>query len=374
MSNGTAPFLTDEQKTILRKSALCAKLSEDQADYFFQVVERTRLDPFLGQIRPDVRRSKNDEGVKELTLLIITTLAGLRLIGDRTKQHDGESPVEWSDKEGNWKEVWLSEEPPAAARSSVYRKDRSHPQVSIVNWEGMVQMVYDRNGKTVPNPFWRKMGPHMLGKCSLAGAYRGAYPDASGLYISEELGEELDPDSEQAIEAEMVRRAREEKEYWDKEREQGRVSIDEQQRLEKEAAASKPATVQQELPVAGAASAPEKPKIKEPAPAPLKQAPLEELKPQPKLETVESSFANGSYMNFPITRIELFKDRTVGSLTSTEMKGLAPWLKKVEEAWVNLDDDFKAHYRALKQRVDDDYQKELESLADNLDFGSVESK
>src|ERR1700721_4430893 len=137
MTNGDAlpPFLTDEQKQLLRKSAMCSKLSDDQFAYFLGVTERTRLDPFVGQIRPDVRNSTSEGGQKEPTLLIIVTLQGLRVIGDRSGQLDGESGLEWAGKNGEWHDSWTAEDSPVVARASVHRKDRKFPFTAVCRWD-----------------------------------------------------------------------------------------------------------------------------------------------------------------------------------------------------------------------------------------------
>lgn len=347
MSTGIAPvqfpstklFLSEEQREILRKSALCSKLNSDQTEYFFEVIERTRLDPFTGQIRADIRNAKNEDGQKVPTLIIITTLQGLRGIGDRSGQLDGESAPEWCDADGNWKDVWLSSDPPAAARASVYRKDRPRPQTATVRWDAFCQLTYDRNGNAVPGPFWKRMGSHMLAKCALAAGYRGAFPNqCSGLYISEELGGELDADSEEAIEAEMIRRANAEKQYWDKEREKGNLPIDEVQK-------------QQNLRDAREHT------HYIPGP-PVQQSAVRELTP----------FNKADWQNFVIRRIQLFKGRTVGSLTPGELQGAGNWMAQIEKSWSNIDDDLKAHYKAIKARLD--YEREASALADGLDFST----
>jgi phage recombination protein Bet len=340
-SNSLSPkFLSDEAKGILQKSAMCSKLSEDQIDYFLQVVERTKLDPYAGQIRPDIRMTKNAHGEKEPTLLIITTLAGLRTIGERSGQHDGESPIEWCDAEGEWKDVWLNKEPPLAARASVYRKDRNRPQTEIARWDAYVQLQWDQKGNAVPNRFWERMGSLMIGKCARAAAYRGAYPDpCSGLYITEEIGAELDPDSEEAIEAEMIRRARDEKAYWAAEREKGNLPIDEQQRRD------------------GIF-----PRSEQPAPVqPNAVHPLE-------VTSIPTRVDKADWQSFVIRRIELFKGRSVGSLNATELQGMGSWMAKVEKSWPSLDEDMKAHYKAIKARMD--YERETVALADGLDFST----
>jgi phage recombination protein Bet len=339
-------FLSPEQREILRKSPLCAKLTSDWCDYFFEVVERTKLDPFTGQIRPDVRKAKEEDGTKVPTLIIITTLQGLRSIGDRSGHLDGESAPEWSDANGEWKDVWLYSDPPVAARASVYRKDRPRPQTAVVRWDAFVQLIYDKQGNLVPGPFWKKMGSHMLAKCALAAAYRGAFPNqCSGLYISEEIGDELDPDSEEAIEAEMIRRARDEKAYWDEERKKGNLPIDELQRSQ----GIFPRTLPDQS---------------------LRGAALVQQNAVPEshsaLSPNEIKQGKGDWQFFTIRRVQLFQGRTVGSLTVGELEGLSSWMEKVEKAWANLDEDLKAHYKAIKGRMD--YERDQMALADGLDF------
>lgn len=335
-------FLSDEAKDILRKSAMCSKLSKDQSDYFLQVVERTRLDPYVGQIRPDVRMTKNANSEKEPTLLIITTLAGLRTIGERSGQHDGESPIEWCDAEGNWKDVWLNKEPPLAARASVYRKDRNRPQTEIARWDAFVQLRWDKHGNAVPNPFWERMSSLMIGKCARAAAYRGAYPDqCSGLYISEELQDVLDSDSEEAIEAEMIRRARNEKEYWEKEKAKGNFPIDEVQRQERERSQRAQTTQGHNGPGLDLGVLPTLPETTAAPPLPRMTTPTAPTPPPPEPD----------WQHFVIQRIEALRGRAVGSLTAGEVQGLSGLLGRMAESWGGLDADLKAHYMAIRERI-----------------------
>jgi len=359
-------FLPEETRQILRKSALCSKLSDDQAAYFFEVCERTKLDPFTGMIRPDIRKRKLEDGSYEPVMLIITTLQGLRGIGDRSGLLDGESEIEWTGVNGEWHNAWLPKEPPIAARASIYRKDRTHPQTEIVRWDAFCQFVYNKKGEPVPNAFWDRMGSHMLGKCARAAGYRGAFPNlCSNLYITEEIHEELDKDSEEAIEAEMTRRARADKTYWEEENKKGNFSIDQQQQREKGEIASmgtspkltdrKVAQTEKtgaEL-FAGARTAPL------PAPLPSEATTL----PSEETTSPTNLIDMGGWQNFVITRIQLFKGRTVASLTKNEMDGLQGLMEKLKASWGGLDEDFKNHFNAIQARMDDDYQKELDKMA-----------
>jgi hypothetical protein len=343
-------FLSDHQRDILSKSALCARLDENQRAYFFEVVERTRLDPFTGQIKADIRNSKDpdDRNKKIPTLVLITTLQGLRVLAERTGKHQGEEGPQWCGTNGEWVDVWLPDAPPAAARAKVFRSDRDRPQSCVVRWDAFVQMEWGTGGQLQPGVFWKKMGSHMLGKCSLAGCYRGAYPDpCSGLYIPEELAPELDPDSEEAIEAEMIDRARREKEHWEKQNAKGVYSIDQQQAQEKAAAE----TNHQNGETNGASA-----------------------------ETTEAPDPD----KMIITRIEHFRGRTVGSLSRPEVIGLRTWLDRAHEKWDMLDESLRAHYLAIVDRYNRDQssaaeaeeqeatdQANLDTLPDGLDISAV---
>jgi hypothetical protein len=365
-----APFLTDAQRDLVRRS-LCKKLDEDQAAYFFEVVERTRLDPFTAQIRPDIRNTKDSDGVKHPTLLVIVTLQGLRGIGERSGKLDGEDPIEWCDNEGKWYEVWLRDEPPAAARATVYRIDRKHPQVTICRWEAFVQKVFDRGGKEVPNPFWRRMGSHMLGKCALAGSYRALFPNlCSGVYLEEELPTELDPESEPAIEAEMTRRAAADKEHWDKERARGNLPVNEQvpPPPEKNGKKKKEKT----------APAPPQPEpSREPVAPPTPPAAPVSPPTEPEVTGGKTESTEPIWKNYVLNRIKVFAGRTVGSLTSGDLRAVrGSWMAKVEASWGSIDADIKEHYSMLMQRIEHDeaLDRAAALAAAELDGMSEESK
>jgi hypothetical protein len=356
-------FLTPKQEEILRRSALCSRLDDNQIDYFFEVIRRTRLDPFTGQIRADIRNSKDpdDRNKKIPTLILITTLQGLRVLAERTGHHQGEEGPQWCGTNGDWVDVWLPEAPPAAARAKIFRNDRDRAQGAVVRWDAFVQMEWGTGGQLQVGLFWKKMGSHMLGKCALAGCYRAAYPDpCSGLYIPEELAQELDPDSEEAIEAEMANRARREKEYWEKKNAEGVYSVDQSQQREKEVFE------------AGKRSSNVIPMSTETAETNGKNGQNHETNGANQ-ETTEPP----DYDRFVITRIEAFRGRTVGSLTKPEVVGIRTWLDRAHERWDQLDENLKEHYMALVDRYNRDQtanteaEPQLETFPDGLDLTQV---
>jgi hypothetical protein len=332
-----APFLGEKQRALLRKG-MCAKLSDDQAEYFFEVVERTELDPFEGQIWPSVRMSKDEHGEKHPTMFVLVKLQGFRAIGDRSNLCDGEDPVEWCFDDGIWLPQWLSKDPPVAARARVYRKDRSRPQTVVCRWDAYCQFVFDKSGREVPNAIWKRLGSHMLGKCALAGCYRGIFPrQASNVYLIEEIPDEIDSESEAAIEAEMTRRYARDAEYWEQEKAKGRFPVGME---------PKPTTEP------------------EPAPEPAEQQP--EPEPEPAVATAPED-PRQDWRSFPITRIRLFEGKTVGSLTENEMRGLIPWLEKVGQRWGAADNDIRAHFSAISSRMQHEREGKRLSMEEELD-------
>jgi hypothetical protein len=355
-------FLSGLQRELLRKT-LCQRLDDDMAAYFFEVCERTHLDPFIAQIRPDIRRKKDEQGVKVPSMIVITTLQGLRGIGDRTGLLDGEDPVEWTGKDGVWRKEWLGMEYPLAARGSVHRKDHSRPQICVCRWDAFVQKVFDRNGKEVPNSFWEKMGSHMLGKCALAACYRGLFPNqASALYIEEELGsiEGEDTESEEAIEAEMKRRATREKETWEKLEAKGIKPVGVVKTRKREAEVyvvdGKEAARERAEQAAQEEALNQMPEVAPPPPAPQPTRPPPPPPPAPIAEPLPA----GNWANFPITRIKAFVGRSVGDLSLEELEILrVNWMNRVERGWADMGNDIKAHYRALQERLTYEAQQEV---------------
>jgi hypothetical protein len=349
-----APFLGDKQRLILSRG-MCAGLSEDQREYFYEVVERTELDPFQGQIWPSIRHTKDEQGQRIPTMFTLIKLQGFRAIGDRSGLCDGESPVEWCGQDGEWKEVWLSADPPYAARASVYRKDRSRSQTMVCLWVAFVQNVYDSKGSPVPNAIWKRMGPHMLGKCALAGAYRGAFPrQASGVYLIEELGgdEASDPESEASIEAEMTRRAIREANYWQEQRKKGVYPLGEKA-PEEQPPPPEPSPEPAKEPLPASVIARQEALMKFPPAIKVAEAPELPLDPR------------ADWRTFPISRIKALNGKAIGELTESELLGVTPWLEKVENNWGSVDNDIRAHYHALKQRLDNDRAKP-QALSDDM--------
>jgi phage recombination protein Bet len=166
--NGTSDITwTDEQKRLI-STTIAPGCSPDELRLFAYHCQRTGLDPFSKQIYAIKRGGR---------MTIQAGIDGLRAIAERTGQLDGCQRF-WCGDDGDWKEVWLSDKLPAAAKCVIHRKGCRHPFVGVA-------LFRDYNGGS---GLWTKMPSVMLGKVAEAQALRSGFPaDLSGLYSSEEM-------------------------------------------------------------------------------------------------------------------------------------------------------------------------------------------
>jgi len=165
MSNLTT--WTPEQ-TQLISSTIAPGCSGDELKLFAYACQRTGLDPFSKQIYAIKRGGK---------MTIQAGIDGLRAIAERTGQLDG-SMTYWCGADGAWQDVWLSDKPPAAAKTTIYRKGSSHAFIGVARFA-------DYNAG---QGLWSKMPAAMIAKCSEALALRKAFPaNLSGVYTTDEM-------------------------------------------------------------------------------------------------------------------------------------------------------------------------------------------
>lgn len=175
---------------LIRDTIMPPNSTMDEFELFVENCRTTGLSPFIRQIYPMKSGGKNPK------LTILVGIDGYRLIAQRTHEYDGQDGPYWCGPDGIWRDVWVSPEPPTAAKVVVYRTGASRGFTGIANYDAYVQTSKDWDtGKVGPNPMWRKMAANQLAKCAEALALRKAFPaEMSGIYTEDEMGQAFNED------------------------------------------------------------------------------------------------------------------------------------------------------------------------------------
>lgn len=193
--NIATPAELSREQIDLMKRTYCAGATDLEFELFVGICKRTGLDPFARQICM-VRRYSSKEEREVATVQI--TVDGLRLIAARTGDLAGHTEHYWCGPDGNWKDVWLEDTPPSAAKAGVKRKGFDEPVWAVARWKSYAQTYYDKGAKAqVLTAMWRDKDDVMLSKCAESLALRRAFPnDLAGLYSMEETQDQgfvIDP-------------------------------------------------------------------------------------------------------------------------------------------------------------------------------------
>lgn len=173
---------TAEQVNLIRDT-VARGATVDELKLFIAVCGRTGLDPFTKQIH-FVKRW--DAKLQKEVGTVQTGIDGYRLIAQRSGEYDGQDPREWCGKDGVWTDVWLSDDPPMAARATVYRKGIARGFTAVARYSAYC--VTDKHGKVVR--MWERMDAEQLAKCAEALALRMAFPnELSGVLTEDEMAQ-----------------------------------------------------------------------------------------------------------------------------------------------------------------------------------------
>jgi phage recombination protein Bet len=169
--------ITREQIDLIKQTVM-PQASDLELDLFINFCRTKRLDPLSKQVY--ATRQKNG------TWQFFSSIDGLRVIAQRSGEYLGQTAPFWCGPDGEWRDVWLSEDNPSAAKIGVWKRGNSEPTWGVATFKS-----YGR-GK---QGNWTSMPDVMLAKCAEAIALRKAFPDdLSGVYVKEEFTEASDPE------------------------------------------------------------------------------------------------------------------------------------------------------------------------------------
>jgi phage recombination protein Bet len=174
----------------LIKDVYAKGASDLEFEFFLNVSRHRALDIISGQLWLVKRYDSN---LQRDVMTPQTSIDGYRVLAERSTSYAGQVGPWWCGPDGEWKDAWLSDKPPTAARVGVLRKDWAEPIYAVARYSAYVQLKKDGN----PNKIWQKMSDLMLAKCAEALALRKAFPQqTSGIYTREEMGQaQIEPGS-----------------------------------------------------------------------------------------------------------------------------------------------------------------------------------
>ncbi|MFG3510205.1 phage recombination protein Bet [Streptomyces sp. NPDC047821] len=184
---------TPEQAAVLRQSGINDHVTAAELAGFLHLCQRTQLDPFSRQI---YLIGRWDKRAQREVFTPQTGIDGYRVVAHRVIAASGETfgyeDTMWCDASGRWRDAWLAQEPPAAAKVTVLRNGQRFSAVAL--FREYVQT--NKDGR--PIGLWGKMPAGQVAKCAEALALRKAFPhDLAGVYTAEEMAQADNPTAEE---------------------------------------------------------------------------------------------------------------------------------------------------------------------------------
>lgn len=165
--------ITNEKKELLRRT-VCKGASDDELEYCLAFAQHQALDALAGDMYFYKQREKRADGTWGEVIVPVVSIQGARKKAGRTGQYAGQVGPFWCGEDGVWKEVWLSSDPPAAAKVGVRLKGQAEPTFAVVTFASFARK--NQNGSLSGK--WASMPDHMLAIRAETHALKRACPDA----------------------------------------------------------------------------------------------------------------------------------------------------------------------------------------------------
>lgn len=178
-----APVSYNEQQLQLIKDAYARGASDEEFHLFVEIAKHRRLDILKGHM---CMIKFKDKQLGRDVFQPVVKIDGYRSLAEGSGQYEGQTSPQWCGKDGIWRDVWLEDVPPAAARVGVYRAGFREPLYAVARFNSYAQRWPDGNLKGQ----WGMMADLMIAKCAESLALRKAFPDQlGGTYTDDELAQ-----------------------------------------------------------------------------------------------------------------------------------------------------------------------------------------
>lgn len=185
-------FRMTGEKIQLLKDTFCKGATDAELELALALIQRTQLDPFARQIA-FIKRW--DGKLQREVMTPQVTIDGARLLAQRTGRYGGQLGPWWCGPDGEWRDVWLKSDAPAAAKVGVIRVGWAEPLYAVARFDAYAA----RNKDGRPVALWGSMPDVMIAKVAESLALRRAFPaELSGVYSDDEMAQASNAASHEA--------------------------------------------------------------------------------------------------------------------------------------------------------------------------------
>ena len=171
---GNAKFsYSEEDKRLVLGRQVPLHTKDEDLRYFWMVAEARGLDPFCDYVFGEYE----EEGAS--IFKVHPTLAGYRFKAEETGKYGGTTTPEFCGEDGQWTEVWLRPELPAACRVGVWKEGFKQAQYHVV-------LMKDYERLMESNAYWKVSPENSIAARAETGALKRAFPSLGGGVTVEE--------------------------------------------------------------------------------------------------------------------------------------------------------------------------------------------